>query len=144
MIVRRLFAALAGGVLLAACQPAIPTVTNEATANASTNKGEPPTVPRTSIPVEFQGRWDTTAEDCASTSSITRLMIAADSFQYYESHGTVQRVTPASATQIEVASDYEGEGQVWTSTQTLQLADNGTKLTISLPGTDDHSLVRCD
>lgn len=82
------------------------------------------------IPAAFHGIWDTPAGDCSELSD-ARLQIEGGRIVFYETVGTVQSVTPASDGAITVALGMSGEGESWTTTDTLQLSNDGSTLEIS-------------
>lgn len=90
-----------------------------------------PAEPITSIPAAFHGVYDQDRESCGQASEY-RLNVTADALRFHESIGTVRAVTVAGPNDVEVAADYEGEGEKWSNRRRLRLAEG--RLTISGEG----------
>ncbi len=85
------------------------------------------------IPARFVGQWNRDAAACARpAASIEGVKVAADELWFHESVGKVQRVEPLAQGRIRITAAYDGEGERWTSTQTL--AVDGDRLTITTDG----------
>lgn len=83
------------------------------------------------IPVEFLGVWDARTGTCNPASDL-RLDIGEDSITFYESVGAVESVRDDAGTTM-VTLAMEGEGERWTQTIGLRLADAGTSLMVINP-----------
>ncbi|WP_156347545.1 MULTISPECIES: hypothetical protein [unclassified Sphingomonas] len=102
--------------------------------------GEATAAPST-IPARFVGQWNRDAAACARpAASIEGVRVAPGELWFHESVGTVKRVEPLGTEQVRITADYEGEGQRWTTTQTLRVA--GDRLTIVTDG-QPFSRIRC-
>ena len=96
-------------------------------------------VPR--IPAAYIGRWGKDRAACRNpASSIEGLTISPRELRFHESLGVPTRVERKTADTIAVTSSYEGEGQQWTATQTLQIV--GDRLTVTSRG-EAFTRVRC-
>ncbi|MDJ0278844.1 hypothetical protein QLH51_18790 [Sphingomonas sp. 2R-10] len=85
------------------------------------------------IPARFVGRWNRDAAACARpAASIEGVKVSPDELWFHESVGKVRRVEPLADGRIRITAAYDGEGQRWTSTQTL--AVDGNRLTIITDG----------
>ena len=99
---------------------------NQALANL-TNEVAPPTrdeAAEATIPARFHGRWDSSREACARTSSEMRLVVAASSLRFYESVGQVIAVRSAGDS-VAVDLRTTGEGETRTETRALRLDGDG-------------------
>jgi len=90
------------------------------------------------LPAAFQGRWASSAADCARQGDDMRLQVKGDSLIFYESEGSVSRVDRLAAGRVRVTARYSGEGETWTRSSTLALSGNGDVLTL-----DGTRRVRC-
>ncbi len=96
--------------------------------------------PIATLPDAFRGRWGMAVADCdpAKADAAKGLMVvAADRLTFYESRGTpaaIRLETPAKLT-TDVA--FSGEGQTWTQSTTLTLADDGKTLIREVTKGDD-------
>jgi len=96
------------------------------------------------IPDAFVGRWDADAEACAQpVRSDMGLVVAADRLTFHESIATPTVIEPLDAGAVRVVADYEGEGQQWSTEQTLRLTEGGDRLVIEVAEQDGVSRVRC-
>ncbi len=85
------------------------------------------------IPARFVGRWNRDAAACARpAASIEGVKVSPDELWFHESVGKVQRVEPLAGDRIRITAAYDGEGERWTSMQTL--AVEGDRLTITTDG----------
>lgn len=93
------------------------------------------------IPVAFLGRWNRDAAACADpAASIEGVRVTPNELWFHESVGTVKRVEPLGTGQVRITAAYDGEGERWTTTQTLRVA--GDRLTIVTDG-QPFSRIRC-
>ncbi|WP_230770064.1 hypothetical protein [Sphingomonas sp. Leaf4] len=92
------------------------------------------------IPAAFLGRWDRDAAACAApATSIEGVTISPRELRFHESLGDVTAVTPVAGG-VSIAVAYSGEGERWTTRQTLRVA--GDVLTIAGEGAPIRR-VRC-
>jgi hypothetical protein len=98
---------------------------NDQTAEA--NAIAPPTVP---IPAAFHGRWGMTPGDCTSTRGDAKGLIAIDasSIKFYESRGTLTKVTGDFPENFTGTFAFTGEGMNWTNSQNLKLTGSSNTL----------------
>lgn len=133
-------------LLLAACQPEPANPSNAVTANArvppadeaapdntaaaSNRTGDGAAAPVAAIPAALHGRWGLVPADCTSTRGDAKglLTISADTLRFYESRARLAQVTASSPTRIAATFAFEGEGQSWTRTVTLELGSDGATL----------------
>lgn len=103
------------------------TVTNETTNVMNGNSSE--TAPL-AIPAAFHGRWGMTPADCTSTRGDAKGLITIDgkSIKFYESRGTLTKVTLNAPENFTGAFAFTGEGQNWTNSQNLKLTDSSNTL----------------
>ena len=99
---------------------------NEATAAAS--EVEPAAGLR--IPAAFHGRWGMTPADCTSTRGDAKGLIAIDDkmIQFFESRGTLTKVTLDAPENFTGTFAFTGEGQSWTNSQNLKLTGSSNTL----------------
>lgn len=98
---------------------------NDQTAEA--NATEAPAAP---IPAAFHGRWGMTPEDCTSTRGDAKGLIAIDasSIKFYESRGTLTKVTGDFPENFTGTFAFTGEGMNWTNSQNLKLTGSSNTL----------------
>ena len=109
----------------------------------ATNEVAPPTrdeAAATTIPARFHGRWDSSRETCARTTSEMRLVVAPTNMRFYESVGQVVAVRSAGDT-VTVDLRTTGEGESRTETRALRLDGDG-RLVVESGGTS-ATRVRC-
>lgn len=92
------------------------------------------------IPIRFHGRWDSSREACARTSSEMRLVVSATNLRFYESVGEVIALRSAGDT-VAVDLRTTGEGETRTETRALRLDSEG-RLVVESGGTS-VTRVRC-
>ncbi|MGB7418656.1 MAG: hypothetical protein WA918_05705 [Erythrobacter sp.] len=80
------------------------------------------------IPQPFHGVWDSPDGSCDPASDL-RVEIGARSITFYESIGSVERVTANASDAVTVALDMQGEGETWKDTLILTLSNEGETLT---------------
>jgi hypothetical protein len=106
-------ALLAAALLLASCGPR-----DEAAEPGAGTPDEAGTPVLNAIPARFHGVWDVADGTCMAASDL-RLEIAGGDIGFYESHGTVTRVTEAADGSATIALSMEGEGEQWDMDLTL-------------------------
>lgn len=84
----------------------------------------------TTMPEAVQGRWGLTENDCDPARDDNKgLMVVTDrTLTFYESRGTLTRITEADPTRIAADFDFTGEGQSWTRHMSLDAQDEGRVL----------------
>lgn len=82
------------------------------------------------VPASFHGRWGMVANDCVPGRSDNKglMEVGPMTLRFYESRGTVQRLTSPRPGRIEATLAFVGEGMEWTNTQALILRDGGRTL----------------
>ena len=84
----------------------------------------------TSIPPAIRGRWGITAADCTSTHGDAKglLEIQPATMIFYESRGTLERISEHEPTRIRATFAFEGEGMSWQRDMILDAQDDGQTL----------------
>lgn len=139
----RLYPWLLAG-LVAGCGSSAPV--ENVTVNESDPVSAPPPVVETgpsngAIPAAFHGVYDRDRASCARRS-VYRLVVSADELRFHESVGKVRNVALEGADTINIAADYQGEGDSWRATQKLRLTDDNARLTVTGRG-QETIRVRC-
>ena len=82
------------------------------------------------IPAAFRGRWGMVPKDCTSTRGDAKGLVEIDAstMKFFESRGTLTRVTLNEPGNFTGTFAFTGEGQNWTNAQNLQLAGSGDRL----------------
>jgi hypothetical protein len=111
-------------------------------AETGTDAASPPTT--TSIPAAFQGRWGLVPLDCTGDPSAAKGLILIDgkTIKFYESRASLTKVTMDAPENFTGNFDFMGEGQAWTKSENLRLANSSNTLT----RTDDegsYKYMRC-
>ncbi len=116
-----------------ATTPAPPEAAPSATASQS-----PAPDTGTGIPVALHGRWGLVPADCTSTKGDNKglLTITGDTLRFYESVGTLGKITERDASRVVADFAMTGEGQSWTRRMTLDAQDNGQTLVRREQGDD--------
>lgn len=100
------------------------------------------------IPAAFHGVWDAETGTCDPASDMM-LRIAPDGIGFYESHGSVTRVTEGPDGRATLDLAMEGEGDRWDTTMTLNLTGQGADERLLVPFEDSEgkpaplTLKRC-
>ena len=83
-----------------------------------------------SIPVAFQGRWGMVPADCEAGRSDAKGLITVDatSIKFYESRGTLTKVTEDAPENFTGTFAFSGEGMTWTNSQNLKLTGSSNTL----------------
>lgn len=99
---------------------------NEATTSA--NATESPAA--LAIPAAFHGRWGMTPADCTSTRGDAKGLITVGdtTIQFFESRGTLTKVTMTAPENFTGTFAFTGEGQTWTNSQNLKLTGSSNTL----------------
>jgi outer membrane lipoprotein-sorting protein len=98
------------------------------------------------IPAAFRGRWGMSPADCTSTKGDAKGLIVIDptSIKFFESKGTLTKVTLNAPENFTGTFAFTGEGQSWTNSQNLKLT--GSSNTLIRSETDvsqSYSYNRC-
>jgi len=98
------------------------------------------------IPAAFHGRWGMVPADCTSTRGDAKglITIGDKTIDFYESKGTLTKVTLNAPENFTGTFAFTGEGQSWTNSQNLKLT--GSSSTLIRSETDvaqSYSYKRC-
>jgi hypothetical protein len=80
------------------------------------------------IPERFRGEWNSTLSDCGTGNNESKLVIAADRIEFYESSGPVQSAT-ADDNELSVVVRLTGEGETRDATYAYRISEDGRTLT---------------
>ena len=82
------------------------------------------------IPAAFRGRWGMVPDDCTSTRGDTKGLVTIDptSIKFFESRGTLTKVTLDAPENFTGTFAFTGEGQSWTNSQNLKLTGSSNTL----------------
>lgn len=138
----RIAVVLVAGFAMAACQPAAEEAPAAPASPAETPviKAAPSPEVLLAIPVEYQGKWDATQEECAQASIYT-VTISPNELRFHESIGEIKTVMP-DGDGIVVAGPFEGEGEAWEGSMRLALSADRNTLTLTNNG-EPTTRVRC-
>jgi hypothetical protein len=119
----------------AAAEPAPAGADGSPPENAVEAPADPSSAPTASIPAFLQGRWGLTPADCTSTRGDAKglLVIGPHEMRFYESRAVPAGNANRSPSSFSADFRFSGEGQSWTSFQTLQLQDKKLVRTTSSP-----------
>ncbi|MBB5687478.1 hypothetical protein [Sphingobium boeckii] len=92
-----------------------------------------------SLPVAFLGEWNTNLQDCGTGRNESRLVIAPDKLQFYESDANVKSIKIHSSRSITIEASFSGEGELWNDTFEMVLSRSGDDLTI-----EDNTRHKCN
>ena len=93
------------------------------------------------IPEEFRGRWDATAESCGRISD-AELKVTDRTLSLWEGGVAVRAVTPVGANIIRVEGTGDEELETYEYSSVFQLSVDGSVLTMN-PGPHGFARVRC-
>lgn len=82
-----------------------------------------------SVPVQFQGEWNSILKQCGTHLNDSRLIISADRIQFYESSGPIKAVVTEGKLELAVNAKLSGEGENWLSYSQFSLSPDLAKLT---------------
>ena len=112
---------------------------NPPTAVAS-NEVDPAPIPSpvevTAIPAQFLGVWDSVEGNCMAASDL-RMDVRPREIEFYESLGTVEKVTVESPQAALITLDMAGEGETWQVINRFVLIEGGARLVAEPVGEDD-------
>ncbi|MDQ2701420.1 MAG: hypothetical protein M3Y70_01085 [Pseudomonadota bacterium] len=97
---------------------------------------------RPAIPAHFHGRWAPDAAGCADAdATIEDIEVDGRALRFHESVAFPVQVRIVDGNSVRLANRYSGEGEQWTSEQTLAVSGD----TLVITGPDDLRLerVRC-
>ena len=82
------------------------------------------------IPAAFHGRWGMVPADCTSTKGDAKglITIGDKSIDFYESKGTLTKVTLNAPENFTGTFAFTGEGQSWSNSQNLKLTNSSNTL----------------
>ena len=89
-----------------------------------------------SIPVRFQGEYDSALRYCGTGLSDMRLRISATKIRFYESEGTVKSILTQANGELTIMAEYNGEGETWTDVDQFALSRDGRQLTVRNPSNE--------
>jgi hypothetical protein len=98
------------------------------------------------IPAAIHGRWGMAPADCTSTKGDAKglITIDANSIKFFESRGTLTKVTGDYPENFTGTFAFTGEGQSWTNSQNLKLTGSSNTLIRSQTDIADHfTYTRC-
>jgi len=98
------------------------------------------------IPAAFHGRWGMGPADCTSTLGDNKGLIAIGdrTIDFYESKGTLTKVTLNAPENFTGTFAFTGEGQSWTNSQNLKLTNSSNTLVRSETDVaQSYSYKRC-
>ena len=88
-------------------------------------------LPATSdIPTAMQGRWGLVAADCEPGRDDAKgvMIVRPRELEFYESVGTLDKITDGADNRIRAAFDFSGEGMTWQRDLSLDLQNGGDVL----------------
>ena len=102
------------------------TVSNDA--DVSGNNSE--AAAELAIPAAFRGSWGMVPADCTSTRGDNKGLIVIDSasIKFFESRGTLTKVTGDFPENFTGTFSFTGEGENWTNSQNLKLTGSSNTL----------------
>lgn len=82
------------------------------------------------IPAAFRGRWGMNAADCEPGRADAKGLIVVDAttVKFYESRGTLTKVTQNAPENFTGTFAFTGEGMTWTNSQNLKLTGSSNTL----------------
>jgi len=82
------------------------------------------------IPAAFRGRWGMVPDDCTSTRGDAKglIIVDDDSIKFFESLGTLTKVTQNAPENFAGTFAFTGEGESWTNSQNLKLSNSSNTL----------------
>lgn len=94
------------------------------------NSGESQPAANLAMPAAFHGRWGMVPADCTSTKGDAKGLITIDptSIKFFESKGTLTKVTLNAPENFTGTFAFTGEGQSWTNSQNLKLTGSSNTL----------------
>ncbi len=101
---------------------------NEQNAVSPIDLPEPKSLP--GIPAKFNGRWGMVPNDCTSTSGDAKglMTITGDTLKFYESRARADDVVARGGGRTTMRLRFSGEGQNWTTQQSLTMESDGRTL----------------
>jgi hypothetical protein len=143
---------LLAALALAACgQPPAPSVANEGAAASVGGPSAPAPAPSatpepalTTLPPAYRGRWGLVPADCEPGRDDAKglVEITDRTLKFYESRATLTSVRSERGA-LRVALAFSGEGQTWTTDESLRLSDETLVRTPIEPASDVLRYMRC-
>ncbi|PZV16005.1 MAG: hypothetical protein DCF20_09635 [Pseudanabaena sp.] len=82
-----------------------------------------------SVPVQFQGEWNSNLKHCGTNLNDSRLILSAAHIQFYESNGPIKAIVTEGQFELALISKLSGEGGNWLSYRQYRLSADRSKLT---------------
>ncbi|MFZ4164714.1 hypothetical protein [Brevundimonas sp. NPDC058933] len=98
---------------------------------------------QTSIPVRFQGEWNSDPKHCGDRESGTNLIITDKALIYFEAGDEVLAVHPAELDGINILVDHEDYDGIERLSRTLILSDDHQKLSFTYGDGPESVVLRC-
>ena len=97
------------------------------------------------IPAAFHGRWGMVPADCTSTKGDAKGLIVIDSnsIKFFESRGTLNKVTLNAPENFTGNFAFTGEGQNWIRSENLKLTGSSNTLLREAEGGIEGTYKRC-
>jgi len=97
------------------------------------------------IPAAFHGRWGMGPADCEPGRSDAKglITIGDKTIDFYESKGTLTKVTLNAPENFTGTFAFTGEGQSWTNSQNLKLTGSSTLIRSETDVAQSYSYKRC-
>ena len=80
------------------------------------------------IPIRFQGEWNSNLQHCGTGLDDSRLRISADRVRFYESGGPVRAVVTQGEFDLALILELSGEGETWISFSHFRLSPDRSYL----------------
>ena len=90
----------------------------------------------TAIPAQFLGVWDSVEGNCRAASDL-RMDVRPREIEFYESLGSVEKVTVESPQAALITLDMAGEGETWQVINRFVLSEGGARLVAEPVGGND-------
>ena len=95
------------------------------------------------IPPSYRGEWNENVAHCGTGLNDTRLRIAANSIQFYESGGVIRAAVQRGPFELAIIAELSGEGESWLSLRKFNLSSDGNRLTDSTNSRSGLTRYRC-
>lgn len=123
--------AVDNGVIVEENAAAVPYASENASASGSTPASDASApLAKNAIPTVLRGRWGMVNNDCTTIHGDAKglLEISATKLTFYESRGTLAKVSEIEPTRLRALYNFEGEGQSWQRDIVLEVQDGGQSL----------------
>ena len=81
------------------------------------------------IPVRFQGEWNSNLKDCGTDLNDSRLRISYDRIRFYESGGPAKAIVTNGEFDLAIIAELSGESESWIAFSHFRLSADHTYLT---------------